>query len=124
MKIYKRRGCLPSRFISKTKVEAPRGKEVATDPFRSIHASKNGKKAVPGWPMQGNRTRDCTEVAWRSHGGHTEIVRRSRRDRRRLYRKSYSKLTERKHAENPQRELPKRSGGGSFTAATHNSAPQ
>lgn len=62
MKIYKRRGCLPFRFISKTKVEAPRGKEVAIDPFRSIHASKNGKKAVSGWPTEGNRARDRTEI--------------------------------------------------------------
>lgn len=68
MKIYKRRGCLPSRFISKTKVEAPRGKEVAIHPFRSIQASKNGKKAVPGWPTEGNRARDYTEIVRRSHG--------------------------------------------------------
>lgn len=112
MKIYKRRGCLPSRFISKTKVETPRSKEVAIHPFRSIQASKNGKKTVPGWPTEGNRARDYTETAQRSNRNPTEIVQ-----------ESYRKLTERKHAENPQRELPKRSGRGNLqqypTGATH-----
>lgn len=125
MKIYKRRGCLPFRFISKTKVEAPRGKEVATDPFRSIHASKNGKKAVPGLPTEGNRTRDCAEIAQKLHRDCTEIGRRSHEDCTGNHTGNSRKESMQKtHKGNSRKEVAEGALQQQPTAATHNSNPQ
>lgn len=61
MKNYKRRGCLPFRFISRTKVGALRPKEVAIRFLRSIHPVKNGKEAVRRREQSGLRVGGSSE---------------------------------------------------------------